>query len=209
VKLTQLGLDREEELARANLGALARRALEQDGFVWVDMESTPYREATLRVYEAVRREVASVGICLQAYLRSTPEDLEKLLEDNAVIRIVKGAYAEAREVAFQRKRDVDTAFYDLTRKILEGPGRVAVATHDPLLIERIRATVRELEAEKNRYEFQMLFGIGEGTQLRLAKAGEPVRVLISYGPAWFPWYMRRLAERPANLWFVLKNLLRR
>jgi proline dehydrogenase len=150
----------------------------------------------------------TVGICLQAYLRSTPEDLESLLSASPTVRFVKGAYAEPAELAFPDRRDVDEAFFRLGVRVLESTGRAAFATHDSTLVRRLQEWVAGHSIERSRYEYQMLYGIRAEEQLGLARAGEPIRVLVSYGPAWFPWYMRRLAERPANVWFVLKNLFR-
>lgn len=210
VKLTQLGLDLGEELALEQLVDLASLASAQGSLVWIDMEDSSYREVTLRLYrEAVARtSPAEVGLCLQAYLFSTPSDLEELLPISPVIRFVKGAYAEPPELAFPRRRDVDEAFFQLGTTVLESTGKVAFATHDSVLTGRLRAWIGHKDVDKGRYEFQMLYGIRAEEQLRLARDGEPIRILISYGPAWFPWYMRRLAERPANIWFVVKNLFR-
>ena len=196
VKLTQLGLDVDRALAG-----------EVESFVWLDMEASPYLSVTKEIFQEVRGEGEPLGLCLQAYLRSTGADLKAILPGKPPIRFVKGAYAEPPSVAFPRKKDVDSAYFDLTTTALAEGARVGVATHDGRLVERIRAWIRENQIPRDRYEFQMLFGIRASEQDRLAREEEPVRVLISYGPTWFPWYMRRLAERPANLWFVLRNLL--
>lgn len=209
VKLTQLGLDLDRGMAVESLQELIEEAREGGSFVWVDMEGTPYLEATLGLFRDVAGPGNPVGLCLQAYLRSTPRDLEGLLPFKPSIRIVKGAYAEPASLAYPGKKDVDGAFFDLVTMAIEGGARAAVATHDGALVDRIRRWVKEHGIGKDRYEFQMLFGIRPAAQEILGAEGEPVRVLISYGPSWFPWYMRRLAERPANLWFVLKNLARR
>jgi proline dehydrogenase len=211
IKPTQLGLDLREELARESLSQLVSSAGESGSFVWIDMEDSSYKESTLRLFsQAVEKAGPSqVGICLQAYLRDSPADLEALLPSSPAVRIVKGAYAEPPSVAYPRRRKVDEAFFRLGSRLLESSGRAALATHDSVLVERLREWVREKGIDRDRYEFQMLYGIRSEEQLRLAREGEPVRVLISYGPAWFPWYMRRLAERPANVWFVVKNMFRR
>jgi len=208
VKLTQLGMDLDRGMALENLATLVQEARNQGSFVWIDMEATPYLDGTIGTFREVSGKGVPVGLCLQAYLRSTPEDLEALLGLEPTIRIVKGAYAEPPSLAFPRRRDVDSAFFDLVTKVLQGGGRVAAATHDSALVDRIRGWVKEKGIAGDRYEFQMLYGIRPGAQNLLAGEGEPVRVLISYGPSWFPWYMRRLAERPANLWFVMKNMVR-
>jgi len=207
VKLTQLGLDVGRALAVEAIRTLVRKAEEVCSFVWLDMEASPYLSVTKEIFREVRGEGEPLGLCLQAYLRSTGADLKALLPGKPPIRLVKGAYAEPPSVAFPRKKDVDHAYFDLTTTALAEGARVGVATHDRRLVERIRAWIRENRIPRDRYEFQMLFGIRASEQDRLAREEEPVRVLISYGPTWFPWYMRRLAERPANLWFVLRNLL--
>jgi len=206
VKLTQLGLDLDEEMAGTALETLTRSAAELGGFVWVDMEASRYRQRTLDLFRRTREEGTRLGLCLQAYLRATPGDLESLLPARPAIRVVKGAYAEPPALAFRGRGEVDAAFLALAKATVEGGGRVAAATHDGKIIEAIRAWARQNDVSRDRYEFQMLYGIRSGEQDRLAGEGEPIRVLISYGPSWFPWYMRRLAERPANLWFVVKNL---
>jgi proline dehydrogenase len=206
VKLTQLGLDVDRALAVDALRTLVGKAGEVGSFVWLDMEASPYLSVTKEIFLEVRGKGEPLGLCLQAYLRSTGEDLKALLSGKPPIRLVKGAYAEPPSVAFPRKKDVDSVYFDLTTTALAEGARVGVATHDGRLVERIRAWLRENQISKDRYEFQMLFGVRASEQDRLAREQEPVRVLISYGPSWFPWYMRRLAERPANLWFVLRNL---
>ncbi len=210
VKPTQLGLDLDEELAVTAVSGLAVRAREIGSFVWIDMEDSTYREATLRLFrKAVEGGQQNLGLCLQAYLRSTPEDLEGLLPLSPGIRLVKGAYAETEEVAYRRRAEVDEAFFRMGVRLLESGGLAAFATHDMALVERLRVWMASRGPDPGPHEFQMLYGIRVDEQLKLAREGEPVRVLISYGPAWFPWYMRRLAERPANVWFVLKNLFLR
>jgi proline dehydrogenase len=209
IKLTQLGLDLNADTATSALETLLEKAAETGSFVWVDMEGSSYLRTTLDLFRRVQGVSRPLGICLQAYLRSSPQDLEGLLPDHPTVRIVKGAYAEPPALAYPRRADVDAAFLALVKATVEGGGRVAAATHDGKIIEAIRAWARERDVSKDRYEFQMLYGIRSGEQERLAREGEPIRVLISYGPSWFPWYMRRLAERPANLWFVLKNVFAR
>jgi proline dehydrogenase len=209
VKPTQLGLSTDPELAVGALRTLSIKAREAGSFVWVDMESSEYLGLTKSVCLEAMEDGGPLGICLQAYLRSSSEDLRELLPFGLRFRFVKGAYAEPASLAFPRRRDVDEAFFDLVTEALRAGAVVAVATHDRALLERIRTWIGLEGVPRERYEFQMLFGIRTGAQEGLAKEGEPVRVLISYGPSWFPWYMRRLAERPANLWFVLKYLFHR
>lgn len=208
VKLTQLGLDLDEGVAESNLRALVEASGRLDRMVWVDMESSTYVDRTLELYRAVRAEHDNVGICLQTYLRRTPEDLEALLRLGAAVRLVKGAYAESPDIALPKKSDVDEAFFELACMLMDAQPSVrgAFGTHDVALMRRIRAVGEERGVDRGRLEFQMLYGIGVRDQDRLVADGYRVRVLISYGSAWFPWYMRRLAERPANLMFVLRKM---
>jgi proline dehydrogenase len=211
IKLTQLGLDQDPDGARLRVERLAL-ACEPGSLVWIDMESSRYVDPTLALFRALREQQANVGLCVQAYLYRTRQDLEVLLELKPAIRLVKGAYKEPAEVAFARKRDVDRNYVELTRMLLraraEGGGRPVIATHDRRMIDEARRIAGELELPAWDYEISMLYGIQADAQDRLAREGQSVRTLIAYGSAWFPWYMRRLAERPANLWFVAKQMLR-
>ena len=211
VKPTQLGLDVAPDACERALRALAAGAAGSGSTLWIDMEDSRYTDATLELFRKVRAERANVGVCLQAYLRRTPGDLASLLPLEPAIRLVKGAYAEPPAVAFPKKRDVDAAYFDLATTLLEQAARGAATpvfgTHDMALVARIRARAAELRVPARGFELHMLYGVRERDQRELAAAGEAVRVLISYGSAWFAWYMRRLAERPANVWFVLKNLI--
>jgi len=211
VKLTHLGLDVNPKACLQDLLGLAARAAAAKSFLWIDMEESRYVDATLELYRAVRAARPDVGVCLQAYLRRTPADLEGLLPLAPAIRVVKGAYNEPPDVAFPKKRDVDAAYAVLAGRLLEraaaGGARVVFGTHDLDLIERLRARALALGVTGGGYEVHMLYGIRAAAQRALAQQGVPVRVLISYGTHWFPWYMRRLAERPANVWFVVRHLL--
>ncbi len=210
VKLTHLGLDADRDACLANLRALASRAAETGNFLWIDMEESRYTDVTLDFFRQVRAERSNVGVCLQAYLRRTPADLEALLPLAPAVRLVKGAYNEPPDLAFPRKRDVDAQYLTLAERLLEHTGAGALpvyGTHDMAMIARIRERAAARGVAPRTYEFHMLYGIRTVEQRGLAAAGFAVRVLISYGTAWFAWYMRRLAERPANLWFVLRNLL--
>jgi proline dehydrogenase len=214
VKPTQLGLDLDRELCLAHLKALLERAERHGSFVWIDMESSAYVDATLDLYRRARHGSKRLGVCLQAYLRRTPADLESLLPLRPALRLVKGAYQEPADVAFPRKADVDEAYLALARRALGASGGagaevLAIGTHDPRLIERLRAVIAERALPRSAYEFEMLYGIQRALQARLVEGGDRLRVLISYGAYWFPWYMRRLAERPANVWFVARNLFSR
>lgn len=211
VKLTHLGLDVDRELCVASVRALASRAAETGSFLWVDIEESQYVDATLDVFRRVRAEIDTVGLCLQAYLHRTPADLEQLLGMGAAIRLVKGAYREPPDVAHARKRDTDAAYAALAERMLAsaaaGGGVAVFGTHDLALIERIRARAAALGVPPDRWEVHMLYGIRTTEQRALAASGIRVRVLVSFGEHWFPWYVRRLAERPANVWFVVKSLV--
>ncbi|HKQ56851.1 MAG TPA: proline dehydrogenase family protein [Candidatus Eisenbacteria bacterium] len=214
VKLTHLGLDLAPGIAEANLKRIASRAAELGQDVAVDMEGSPYTERTLALFRCVRAAHPNVGLCLQAYLKRTPADLESLLPLHPMIRLVKGAYAEPEAIAYPGKADVDAQFVKLAHRLLEAkqaaPGtRVIFGTHDRRLIADLQRWAESRGIARDGYEFHLLYGIGRDDQLQLARAGYHVRVLISYGAAWFPWYMRRLAERPANVWFVVKSLFAR
>jgi proline dehydrogenase len=181
------------------------------GIIWIDMESSVYVDRTLELFRRVRASYSNVGVCLQAYLRRTPADLESLLSLGAAIRLVKGAYAESAAVAFPAKSDVDDAFFTLTQRMFAADSmaagtRPALATHDARMIARIIELSKTANVAQSRFEFQMLYGIQRELQKQLARDGFAINVLISYGTYWFPWYMRRLAERPANVWFVVRNL---
>ena len=211
VKVTHLGLDLNPKACLQDLLALAARAATAGSFLWIDMEESRYVDATLELFQAVRAAHASVGVCLQAYLRRTPGDLEALLPLAPAIRLVKGAYNESPDVALPKKRDVDAAYAVLAGRLLEraaqGDARAVLGTHDLGLITRLRERALAVGAAPGAYEVHMLYGIRSREQRALQSEGVPVRVLISYGTHWFPWYMRRLAERPANVWFVVRNLI--
>lgn len=209
VKPTQIGMDFGVDEARDRLAQLADST---DALVWVDMEASEYVDRTLEMFRSVKEEKGNVGLCIQSYLRRVEKDLEALMPLDPAIRIVKGAYNEPDSIAFPSKDDVDRSFVELTRTLLRarkngGQGRVVLGTHDPRMIQEATRIAFELGLDKDHYEFAMLFGIQRDEQEWLAQEGHQIRVLISYGSAWFPWYMRRLAERPANLWFVAKQLV--
>ena len=212
IKLTHLGLEVDRAACEQDLLALVLRAAEVGSFVWIDMEESRFVDATLEVFHRARAARDNVGLCLQAYLRRTPADLERLLPLAPAIRLVKGAYSEPPDAAFPKKRDVDAAYFGLAERLLEHAGRgqalPVFGTHDLSLIARIRERAAGLGVSPGGFEVHMLYGIRAPEQRALAADGCAVRVLISYGSAWFPWYVRRLAERPANVWFVVKNLVR-
>lgn len=211
IKLTQLGLDIDRELAYGHLRDLAARAHAAGNYLWVDMEQSHYVDVTIALTKRLREEFPRVGICLQAYLFRTREDLADLTSRGIGIRLVKGAYAEPPTVAFPKKSDVDANYYALAQLMMGDAARAAgsravFGTHDLSLIQSIRAHATTAKVKATEYEFHMLYGIQKAAQLRLSQEGALVRVLIAYGDYWFPWYMRRLAERPANVWFVAKSL---
>jgi proline dehydrogenase len=211
VKLTQLGLDLDVERAVTHAERLAGRAAQLGSVLWIDMEGSAYTETTIEVYERLKRSRPNVGIALQAYLKRTGADIERLLPLDPAIRLVKGAYAEPEDIAWQRRDDVDEQFVRLAMQLVEGRRagrevRIGLGTHDVELIEQIARAAALVGVGRAQLEIQMLYGIREDQQRRLAQAGFPVRDLIAYGEHWYPWYMRRLAERPANVLFVLRQL---
>ncbi len=209
IKLTQLGLDLDHDYAYQKLESLIEHAGQKDNWVWIDMEMSDYVDVTLELYRRARQRFSNVGICLQSYLYRTVDDLNDLISLNPAIRLVKGAYMEPKNVAFPRKQDVDNNFMTCAEIMLPHISnglRAAFGTHDVPLLERVVQRARSTAIASDAYEIQMLYGIGVRDQRRLAEKDHHVRVLISYGPDWYPWYMRRLAERPANVMFVLKNL---
>lgn len=212
VKLTQLGFDLDVERTMAHVDRLAERAGAAGQTLWIDMESSAYAEGTIAFYERLKARHHDTGLCLQAYLRRTAADVQRLLPLEPAIRLVKGAYAEPASIAYQRRGDVDANYVALAVSMLEAAraGRaveIGLGTHDVRLIEQIAAHAAALGLPKTAFEVQMLYGIREDEQRRLAREGYPVRDLIAYGEAWYPWYMRRLAERPANVVFALRQLL--
>ncbi|HET7521318.1 MAG TPA: proline dehydrogenase family protein [Candidatus Limnocylindria bacterium] len=211
VKPTQLGLDLDADAALGHLRALAARAAEAGGSLWLDMEGSAYTQATLDLYTALKADHPSVGICLQSYLRRSPADVDALIPLQPQIRLVKGAYDEPATIAFRKKQDVDRAYEELAAQMLpavaKGELRLGLGTHDTRLIERIAEQARAADMAVDAFEVQMLYGIRTDEQRRLAAAGYRVRDLISYGEAWYAWYLRRLAERPANVWFALRQIL--
>lgn len=213
VKPTQLGLDIDRAQARQHLHRIAERAHATGSYLWIDMEQSPYVDVTLDLTEELRASYPSVGVCLQAYLHRTQQDLARMLKLGAGVRLVKGAYRETPSVAFAQKRDVDANYLSLGRMMIDdrargGRARIVFGTHDARMIGELIAHARSTRVAPGQYEVHMLYGIQRAEQMRLAAAREHVRVLIAYGTYWFPWYMRRLAERPANVWFVVKSVFR-
>jgi proline dehydrogenase len=210
LKLTHLGLELDEELAYENVHRLVERAEALGSFIRIDMEQSAFVDPTLRIYRRLRESgLASVGCVLQAYLYRSERDLEALLPLAPNLRLVKGAYLEPPDVAYPRKADVDAAYARLLEVSLAGAGHTAVATHDERLIERAVQFAEQHRIGRDRFEFQLLYGVRPQLQLELVRRGFKVLVATPYGPEWYPYLMRRLAERPANALFLLRNLVRR
>jgi proline dehydrogenase len=209
IKLTQCGLDLGDEIAEQNYRSVVELAAEHDNFVRVDMESSEYTERTIRLVERVFRELKNTGTVLQSYLHRTPRDVDWANSLGIRIRLVKGAYLEPADVAHQSKREVDEAFFEEAKTLLSYGVYPAFASHDEKLVDRICAHAAAEGIDKARFEFQMLFGIRRDLQERLLKEGYIVRIYIPFGDSWYPYFSRRLAERPANVFFLLKSLLKR
>ncbi|HEY4751810.1 MAG TPA: proline dehydrogenase family protein [Candidatus Limnocylindrales bacterium] len=211
VKPTQLGLDIDEDACFAHLRALAVAAEAQGSYLWIDMEDSAYVDRTLDLYQRLRATCPRTGICLQAYLRRTAKDVERLLPINPAIRLVKGAYDEPKAIAFQHKRDVDANFLGIAVTLLRESRtrqlRIGLGTHDVELVGQIATHAAAAGIPKQTFEVQMLYGIRAKEQRALVRAGYRVQTLIAYGPAWYRWYMRRLAERPANVLFAMRQLM--
>jgi len=211
VKPTQLGLDLDADLCLQHLARLAEHAAAAGSYLWIDMEGSDYTDATIELYERLRASQPKTGICLQAYLRRTAADIKRLQPLDPAIRLVKGAYDEPEEIAYRASRQVDTNYVGLAVNfLLDGRGRpirLGLGTHDVALIQQIADAVGSAGIGKDAFEIEMLYGIRSDQQFRLAKEGYRVQCLIAYGEYWYPWYMRRLAERPANMWFALRQML--
>jgi proline dehydrogenase len=211
VKPTQLGLDLDPDACFGHLVRVAEHAAAAGSYLWIDMEGSAYVEATIALYERLRAVQPRTGICLQAYLRRTAGDIERLRPLDPAIRLVKGAYDEKASIAYRDRREVDTNYVGLAVAfLLDGrgrPTRLGLGTHDVALIEQIAAQVRPSGIGRDGFEVEMLYGIRADQQFRLANEGYRVQALIAYGEHWYPWYMRRLAERPANVWFALRQML--
>jgi proline dehydrogenase len=212
VKLTQLGFDLDEERTFVHVSRLAERAAGRGQTLWIDMEASSYVERTIAFYERLKASNPNTGLCLQAYLRRSATDIQRLLPLDPAIRLVKGAYAEPAAIAYQKRTEVDANYVALAVSMLEAVRagrtvRIGLGTHDIGLISQITEHGAALGLPKTAVEVQMLYGIRPGEQRRLTAEGYAVRALIAYGEAWYPWYMRRLAERPANIIFALRQLL--
>ncbi len=213
VKPTQLGYDQDPEVCVKHCLRLIDRCEQTKTFFWLDMESSPYVDGTIALFKRLRQRTPNIGIAIQAYLFRTEKDIEELVALGSAIRMVKGAYLEPVEVAFPQKSDVDENYFKICARLLQEdafkPGALLhIATHDIGLQERLLKVIAERKVASDRYEFAMLFGIQTARQQQLAANGIRTRCLISYGEYWFPWYMRRLAERPANVGFVIRNMFK-
>lgn len=225
IKLTQIGLALDEELCARNLQRLLAYSEERGTFVRIDMEDSPWVEQTLRLYHRLHDECGceNLGVVIQSYLYRSEGDVEKLMAEGARVRLCKGAYKEPAEIAYPKKSDVDANYDHLAEMLIEGAlsngrpaisdnGKVppipAIATHDEARIDHAKAYAEKAGLAKTAIEFQFLYGIGRELQQQLAAQGYPVRVYVPYGTEWYPYFTRRLAERPANLWFFLSSLLR-
>ena len=222
IKLSQIGLAIDEQLCEEYLVAILQRAAELGTFVRIDMEDSPRVDATLRIFRKMRdaHGFDNVGVVIQSYLYRSEKDTQELLNTKTCIRVVKGAYKEPPEVAFPKKSDVDQCFDELTRMLLDAaansdlglsedgkfPPLAAIATHDENRVESAKRYTASTGLAFERLEFQMLYGIRRKLQTRLAEEGYPVRIYVPFGTEWYPYFMRRLAERPANLWFFLTSL---
>ncbi len=210
LKLTHIGLDLSFDKTFELFSNISEKVKSLENNVFIDIEDSTYVDKTINFYKKIKEKYSNVGLCLQAYLYRTMDDIRSLTEINPWIRLVKGAYKEPSTVAFKKMDQVNENFIAISRfllqQLIEKDIRVAFATHDLLLQEHIKSEAQKVGLQKNKLEFQMLYGIKTLAQYKLASDGYKIRTLISYGEHWYPWYMRRLAERPANVWFILKNI---
>jgi proline dehydrogenase len=211
IKLTQLGLDVSRELCGELALSIAKRAAELGRTIEMDMEGSAYTDATLEIFESVQRDSGNAGLAVQAYFHRTGNDLLRLAPLKPKIRLVKGAYREPKSIAFQSKADVDSNYKRLTTLLLEGAAQgtflPAIASHDPFMVEHAQREVARLNLGRGQYEFQMIYGIRRDLQQHVRDAGHTLQVYVPFGTDWCPYFMRRLSERPANCWFVLRSLL--
>jgi proline dehydrogenase len=210
VKLTMLGLDLGDEVAHDNMAALLEVARSINGFVRIDMEGSAYTERTLAITEALHERFSGlVGTVIQSYLHRSDRDVERLIDQKMRVRLVKGAYAEPASLALQRPREIDAAFVRLMERLLEDGRYPAIATHDPALIRSTQGFALRMGIDPARWEFQMLYGVRREAQAALAREGYGMRIYVPFGADWYPYFARRIAERPANMLFVLRQLASR
>jgi len=210
IKLTQLGLDIDKELCRSMAREIAARAAMLGRTIEMDMEGSAYTDFTLDIFESVQRELGNCGLAVQSYLYRTGNDLQRLASIKPKIRLVKGAYREPKKIAFQKKSEVDENYKKLTTYLLEGAAQgtflPAIASHDGNMVAHAQAEAARIKVDKSRYEFQMIYGIRRDLQEQVHAAGDTLQVYVPFGTDWCPYFMRRLSERPANCWFVLRSL---
>ena len=206
LKLTQMGLDVDPKLCYENVEKIIKRAKEYNNFVRIDMEASNYTDLTLDIFQRLRAQYDNVGIVVQAYLFRTEKDVDDIIRLKGQVRLCKGAYMEPSSVAFKKKKDTDANYVLLMKKLLTDTQYHAIATHDEKMIKATIDFAKEKGIANDKYEFQMLYGIRRERQFELAKAGYRVRIYVPYGKEWYPYNMRRLAERPANLLFVMKYM---
>jgi proline dehydrogenase len=211
IKLTQLGLGLSKDLCTSLARSIAKRAAALHRTIEMDMEGSAYTDVTLDIFETVQRESGNAGLAVQAYLFRTERDLWRLAPLKPKLRLVKGAYREPKKIALQGKGAVDANFKKLATMLLEGAAQgtflPAIASHDPMMVAHAQAEIARLKLAKNRYEFQMIYGIRRDLQQQVRDAGHTLQVYVPFGTDWCPYFMRRLSERPANCWFVLRSLL--
>lgn len=207
IKLTQLGLDIGRDLCQQLTDEILAAAKQLGRTIEMDMEGSPYTDVTLDIFESSRRRFDNVGLAIQAYLHRTSKDLERLAPLKPKIRLVKGAYREPASVAIQKKSEVDANYCRLLDQLFDGPFFPAIATHDPKMLDYAKAGLKKRSFTSDRYEFQMIYGVRRDLQQQLNSEGHPLRVYVPYGTEWCPYFMRRLSERPANCWFVLRSLI--
>ena len=208
VKLTQMGMDLSPALAEAIVAEMVEHAVSAKTFVRIDMEGTPYTEATIVMTERIFANMGHVGTVLQAYLFRTAEDVERLLRQGITMRLCKGAYKEGPELAFPKKEDVDANYVALMKKLATSGVFCGIATHDEKIVDEMKRFAREQKLGRDAFEFQMLYGVRRDLQRALVADGFRVRVYVPFGTEWYPYFMRRLAERPANVLFLAKNFFR-
>jgi proline dehydrogenase len=211
IKLTQLGLDLSRDLCESLAREIASRAAKLGRTIEMDMEGSVYTGVSLDIFENVQRELGNCGVAVQAYLHRTEKDLQRLAPLKPKIRLVKGAYHEPKSIALQKKSDVDASYKHITTLLLEGAAQgsffPAIASHDPFMVAHAQAEAARLKLSNDRYEFQMIYGIRRDLQQQVHDAGYSLQVYVPFGTDWCPYFMRRLSERPANCWFVLRSLL--
>jgi len=207
IKLTQMGLDIDSKICYQNVEQILKKAAELNNFVRIDMESSNYTDLTLEIFKNLRKKYENVGIVIQAYLYRSAKDIDEILQIKGSIRLCKGAYNEPSTIAFKRKRDTNKNYLLLMKKLLSDSQYHAIATHDEKIIRATIEYIKEFNLPKDKFEFQMLYGIRTKRQLELTKEGYKMRVYLPYGTEWYPYFMRRLGERPANLFFFIKHLV--